>query len=230
MFRTGKYGLHVLVVFDEGTDINQVNAFLLGLDRDPATPLLRPDGGHRDIDPRDHLIDARKNLCERFGSCLLIPPHPDQKNGLCKFLQPADAACLLKEVPPDALEHCPEAEVQKLQSTGILDPKFLERLAVVEFSDPKSLEDIGTKRQPEGVLRATYLKLSVTNLEALRLALHDPETRLCVGNVPPAVHSRIRRMVVSGSGFLSTTPRNKVFKIDCRKNSCIAYYLMSHVA
>lgn len=200
-FRMGKHGLHVLAVLDEATDIEQVNSFLLGLDRDPATPLLKPDGTHRDIDSKEHVADALKRLCERFG-CLLIPPHPDQANGICKSLQPADAAKLLKEMCPDALEHCPEGEVRRLQSTGTLDRKFFQRLSLVEFSDPKRLEEIGTKRQADGTLRATYLKLSATNLDALRLALHDPETRLRVGSIPPTVHARVRRMEVSGSGFL----------------------------
>jgi chromosome segregation protein len=36
----------------------------------------------------------------------------------------------------------------------------------------------------------------------MRLALHDPETRLSIGGIPPAIHSRIRSMAISGSGFL----------------------------
>jgi hypothetical protein len=194
-------GLHVLAIFDETADIDQVNSFLLALDRDGAKPLFTPDRKHRDIDPKDNVADTLKRLCARFG-CVLIFPHPDQPNGVCKGFQAVEAAKLLKEISPDALEHCPAAEIHRLQSTGVLNSRFFERLALVEFSDPKRIEDIGTKRRMDGMLRATYLKLSATNVEALRLALHDPETRLCIGEVPAAVHARIQRIVVTGSGFL----------------------------
>lgn len=200
-FQTGKYGLHVLAVFDEEADIEQVSSFLQSLDRDAATPLIRPDRTHRDIDLKESVPVALKSLRERFG-CLLILSHPDQQNGLCKSLQPVNAARLLKEISPDALEYCSDVEVRKLQSTAVLDSKFFERLSFVEFSDPHCLDEIGGKKRPDGTLRATYLKLSATDLEAIRLALRDPETRLCLGDVPPAVHARIRRMAVSGSGFL----------------------------
>jgi hypothetical protein len=176
-FAVGR-GLHVLAVFDEATDIEQVNSFLLALDRDGAKPLFTSNRKHRDIDPKENVADTLKRLCERFG-CLLIFPHPDQPNGLSKSFQPVEAAKLLKEISPDAMEHCPEAEVRKLQSTGVLSSKFFERLSLIEFSDPKCIEEIGTKRRADGKLHATYLKLSAIDVEALRLALHDPETR-CV--------------------------------------------------
>lgn len=200
-FRTGKYGLHILAVFEENTDIDQVNSFLLSLDRDAATPLFDATGKHRDLDLKGNVADALNSLRQRFG-CLLIPPHPDQENGLCKSLQPADAAKLLKEISPDAIEHCPEIQAQRLQSTGVLDGKFLAQLARVEFSDPKRIEEIGTKLTADGIPRSTYLKLSAVHLEALRLALHDPETRLRLGSIPASVHARVKKVVVSGSGFL----------------------------
>jgi len=53
-----------------------------------------------------------------------------------------------------------------------------------------------------GTPRATYVKLSAIDLEALRLALHDPETRLAVGAIPGSGHTRIRSMSVDGAGFL----------------------------
>jgi chromosome segregation protein len=70
------------------------------------------------------------------------------------------------------------------------------------LSDPKCIDEIETKKRADGRLRTTYLKLSAIDLEALRLALHNPETRLCIGEVPAAVHIRIQRIVVTASGFL----------------------------
>lgn len=89
-FSVGR-GLHVLAVFDEATDIEQVNSFLLTLDRDGARPPITPNRKHRDIEPKEHVTDTLKRLCAHFR-CLLILPHPDQPNGFCRSFQPVEAA------------------------------------------------------------------------------------------------------------------------------------------
>jgi hypothetical protein len=89
-FSVGR-GLHVLAVFDEATDIEQVNSFLLTLDRDGARPPITPNRKHRDIEPKEHVTDTLKRLCARFR-WLLIFPHPDQPNGFCRSFQPVEAA------------------------------------------------------------------------------------------------------------------------------------------
>lgn len=200
-FREGKYGFHILAIFSGDTDLKALNTFLQSLDKDPASPLFDSQGSHRDIDLRISLRDALNDLRSRYN-CLLILPHPDQPEGFCKIPKPEDAAKLLLEVRPDAMEHCPEKEKKRLVSTGVLPPNFWDHLAFVEFSDPKRIEEIGTKCRTDEVLRATYLKLSATDLDALRLAFHDPETRLSIGAVPSAIHPRIRSLAIAGSGFL----------------------------
>lgn len=200
-FREGKYALHILAIFPGDTDLKSLNNFLRSLDKEPVSPLLDNQGSHRDIELKISLADAIKDLRSRFN-CLLILPHPDQPNGLCKSLTAEAAAKLLMKIGPDAIEYCPEKEKKKLQSTGILSENFWDQLAFVEFSNPKRIEEIGTQYRTNGILRATYLKLSATNLDALRLALHDPETRLSIGEIPSAIHPRIRSMAISGSGFL----------------------------
>jgi hypothetical protein len=200
-FKEGKSGLHILAIFPGDTDLKAVNTFLQSLDKDPSSPLLDNQGSHRDIDLKIRLTDALKDLRSRFN-CLLVLPHPDQANGLCKSLTAEAAAKLLIEIEPDAIEYCPEKEKKKLQATGVLSASFWDQLSLVEFSNPKRIEEIGKQYRTDGTLRATYLKLSATNLDALRLALHDPETRLSIGGIPSAIHPRIRSMVISGPGFL----------------------------
>jgi DNA repair ATPase RecN len=200
-FKAGKYGLHVLAIFGGDTDPSSINSFLQSLDREAARPLFNANRSHRDIDPKQNVAESLISLRESFR-CLLIPPHPDQDNGICKSLKVSDAAKFLADIRPDAIEHCPETEIQRLQSTGIPSKNFFANLSRVEFSDPKRIEQIGTRTQQDGTPRATYLKLSATDLDALRLALHDPATRLAIASVPQSTHARIRRMEVSGSGFL----------------------------
>jgi DNA repair ATPase RecN len=200
-FRQYKYALHILAIFAGDTDLKSLNTFLRSLDKNPATPLFDNRGSHRDIDLKMSLTDALKDLRNQFN-CLLILPHPDQTNGLCKSLTAEVAAKLLMEIGPDAIEYCPDKEKNRLQSTGVLSTNFWEQVASVEFSNPKRIEEIGTQYRTNGTLRATYLKLSATNLDALRLALHDPQTRLSIGGIPTASHPRIRSIAISGSGFL----------------------------
>lgn len=203
----GKYGLHVLAIFNSDTDYVGLNDFLKFLDRDPTTPLIDSNGAHRDIDPRLNVIEALEDIRERFN-CLIILPHPDQKNGFCKSLQTKEAAEFLLSLQPDAVEHCPDAEIRKLQSTNVLPSGFFDYLSFVEFSDPKRIEDIGTKGLSDGGERSTFIKLSANDLGALRLALHDPETRVTIGSVPPPNHARIQNILVSGSGFLGNLSIN----------------------
>jgi len=200
-FREGGYGLHVLAIFAGDTDLRVLNSFLRSLDKDPGSPLFDGQGSHRDIQPKISLTDALKTFRNRFN-CLLIFPHPDRANGLCRFLRTELAAELLAEIDPDAIESMSEKEKEKFRYEGVLSKEFWDRMAFVDFSNPKRIEEIGTRYRGDGTLRATYLKLGTTQLDVLRLALHDPESRLSLGGMPSAVHPRIRSMTISGSGFL----------------------------
>ena len=200
-FKQSKYGLHILAIFSGNTDLKGLNTFLRSLDKTSTTPLFDNHGAHRDIELKTSLAEALKDLRSRFN-CLLVLPHPDQANGFYKGLAPDVAAKFLLEIRPDAIEYFPEKEKKKLQSSGVLPEDFWDQIAFVEFSNSKRIEEIGTQYRTDGLLRATYLKLSATNLDALRLALHDPQTRLSIGGIPSANHPRIRSMTISGSGFL----------------------------
>jgi predicted ATPase len=200
-FAYPKYGLHVLAIFRAEEDLNSINDFLRAQHNDPSTHLLQNDGNHHDLPPKEIPVQILKKLRERF-KCILIPPHPDQDNGFLKSMRVEDAAGFLDELRPDAVEHMKPKDLERLKTNNAHPLPWLDRLAQVEFSDPKSVEDIGRKNKADGTARATYLKLSAIDLDALRLALHDPETRLCIGNPPRPIHARVRRMKVSGSGFL----------------------------
>ena len=204
---TFKDGPHLIAVFPGDVHLKALNAFLRSLDKTPAAPLFDPRGTHRDLDLRNGLNDALKELRARFN-CLLILPHPDQAGSLFQRLTAEAAAQFLKEIEPDAVEDCPEELKQKLQSTGVLPENFWNQLAWVEFSNPKRIEEIGTRSREDGNLCSTYLKLSSVRLDALKLALHDPETRLSVGGLPPDGHPRIRNVAISGAGFLGNLSLN----------------------
>jgi chromosome segregation protein len=198
--REGKNDLHLLTIFAGDTPLRDVNAFLQSLDKDSVSPLVDNRGGQRDVDLNTGLIDALKALRNRF-SCLLVVPYSDQAKGL-KGLTAEVVTRFLLEIQPDAIEGCPEEERERLRSKGDLPANFWNRVAFVEFSNPKRIEEIGTQCRIDGTLRSTYVKLSATSIDALRLALHDPETRLSIGGVPSSSHPKIRNLAISGSGFL----------------------------
>ena len=201
-FRSGKYGLHLLAVFPLATDPEESNRFLGSIALDRAARLVDPATGvHRDIEPADNLFTVVRALRERFH-CLIIVPHADDDNGLARTMNPEDAARHLQGWAPDALDHCADRVVTRLRSTAVLPADFFDNLAFVEFSDNHTIAEIGTKQCAGGLARATYLKLSATDLDAVRLALHDPRTRRAVGVVPVPAHVRITGLDVTGSGFL----------------------------
>jgi len=203
--KVGKYGLHILAIFAYDTPPEKINQALTALDRNPTEPLIRDDGSHRDIDPRDNYKDAILRLKNQFAPPpLLIVAHPTDSNGLLKSLSPQEAAEFIRDVQPDAIEGpLSEGDKRRLISTSILRRDQLERIAVVSFSDPKRIEDIGAKHRSDGSLRATHLKLSVLDdLRAIRLALRDHEILVGLGEKPEPAYTRLEGVEVDGSGFL----------------------------
>lgn len=201
-FTAGKHGLHVLAIFSAATKPEEVNRFLNSLDRDPAR-LLFEGRDSRDIVPKEHVATSLQQLKQRFD-CLLIFPHPDQRNGLCRSFQAKEAAEILEVTRPDAIEHCSDSAIQSLRSTHVLRDEVLDRLARVEFSDPKSIAEIGSKTT-DGEARLTWVKLSAFDVDALRLAFHDPEVRIRREPPPLYAYGKVAGLAIDGSGFLNRT-------------------------
>ena len=196
-----KYGLHVLAIFRADEDPNLINDFLKGQQKDPTIALMNEDGTHEDLDLEANPAAMLKKLRTRFD-CLLIPPHPDQKKGFMKSMKPKEAANFLIELEPDAVEHMRTSDAKKLRDHSTSPVTWMDDLAMVEFSDPKAINEIGTKTKTDNTPRATFLKLSSSDLQAVRLALYDPSTRVSTGKPPISQHDRIEQMEVTGSGFL----------------------------
>ncbi|MCS7055962.1 MAG: AAA family ATPase [Thermoflexales bacterium] len=199
----GKHGLHVLAIFSWDGDPDALNrAVDKLLDDDSQEPLVRDDGTHRDLCPKENLAECLIRL-RRQTDCLLIFPHPNDNNGLLKTYAPAEAAELLERIRPDAIEQFDAKDRQRLLSTGKIARQTLDRIAGIQSSDNHSLAEIGTKAQPDGARRATYLKLSAPeDLRALRLALRDAGILVRAGDPPLLRHTRVERLALDGNGFL----------------------------
>lgn len=195
----GGKGLHILVVGDPGARPEDINDAIRFLGRQPQ-PLFRDREQHLDLDLRSSLADALRSLRQQLR-CAIILPHVKEKSGMLKELGARQTAQFIGEGLVDGIDHC-EDVVKSLQGTGILTAERLDSIACTLSSDPKALDEIGTKRLPDGRLRATWIKLSTVDAAALRLALHDPQTRVLTRQPEPPQHPRILSMEVEGAGFL----------------------------
>ena len=126
--------------------------------------------------------------------------HATENNGLIKVLGAQQAAELIRDGLIDGIDHCESAK-EKLRSTGILSRERLDSLACTLSGDPKNLEQVGAKTLTDGRRRLTWIKLSTVSADALRLALHDPPTRLLTRPPENVHHPLILAMEVTG-GFL----------------------------
>ena len=198
-FTGGKYGLHILLIFDERENIEGINRFVHSLDKNPQNNLVE-GRTHRRLESKYELEQLISEIRRRFN-CLVIFAHPEDDKGIFKSFNPQQAAKYIKNIKPDAIEKFSNSTKNRLLSTGVLTKEELERIAQIENSDPKSLEEIGNKKRG-GKTRATYLKLSDFSLDAIKLALHDPSVRVAIYSPPEMTHDWITGIKIKGSSFL----------------------------
>jgi ABC-type Mn2+/Zn2+ transport system ATPase subunit len=190
-------GLHILIIFEYDQDIDGINDYIKSLDQNPQTALLIDSRAHRDITLQKNLKIILEEIKTKFN-CLIIYPHPNDKNGILSF-QPKEAAELLKLA--DAIEFIEVNDKNKLISTGSLGTSFFDNFAVIENTDPKSIDEIGSK-QRKGKIRTTYLKLSSVSINAIKLAFHDPELRVSIYEKKDKKNDRILSVKINGTSFL----------------------------
>jgi ABC-type cobalamin/Fe3+-siderophores transport system ATPase subunit len=190
-------GLHILIIFEYDQDINGINDYIKSLDQKPHEALINDDRSHRDINLQRDLKIILEQIKSNFN-CLIIYPHPNNKNGI-NSIQPKEYAELLKFA--DAIEFIDENDKNKLISTGSLEKSFFDNFAIIENTDPKSIDEIGSK-QRNGKIRTTYLKLSSVSINAIKLALHDPALRVSAHEKRDKKNDRIISVKINGTSFL----------------------------
>ena len=195
----GKYGLHLLIILEDNVDIDGFNTFLHSLDENPQDQLVSGRTA-RGIKPRFKLEEIINEIREKFN-CLVIFPHPEGDKGIFKSFAPQDIAEYISNIKPDAIEFFYDQWTNKLQSTNKISLEELRKIAIIENSDPKLIDEIGNKKRDDKI-RATYVKLSDFSLSALKLALHDPQVRVKLYQKPEMYHNRIKKILIDGTTFL----------------------------
>ena len=192
-------GLHILLIFDYNSDIDGINNYIQALNKTPEKPLIYNDRSHDDITLKSNLSDVLEELHNKF-SCLVIFPHPENKNGLLDANQAKEAANLLKMA--DAIEFISDQGKNRLVATGEVNKDFFEsKIAIIENTDPKSIDEIGCKQRGNKI-RCTYIKLSSVSLNAIRIAFQDPSLRVRLYEEPKEIVDKIESIEISGSTFL----------------------------
>jgi len=191
-------GLHILIVFEYHEGIDGINSYIRALDQNPQQNLVNEDRSHRDINLQKDLKIILEEIKAKFN-CLIIYPHPNDKNGLLNSSQPKNAAEFLKYA--DAIEFVEDNEIKRIKDTNILEKSFFDNLSIVENTDPKSFDEIGAKQRNNNI-RTTYLKLSTVSINAIKLALNDPSLRVRIHEKPEKKKDRIISIKINGTSFL----------------------------
>ena len=191
-------GLHLLLICDANTDPERINEVIRHQGR-RLQSLFSSREQHTDLELRQPLPETLRAIRKELG-CVIVAAHARQKNGILKEWGAEKTAELVRDGLLDAIDHCEDAKTS-LRGTGVLSTERLESLACTLSSDPKNLEEIGAKTTSDGRPRLTWIKLSTVDTTALRLALHDPKTRVLTQCPAPARHPMVLSMEVQG-GFL----------------------------
>lgn len=193
-------GLHLLLVCSPDTDPARIADVIRFQGK--STERLYPDSmrsGNEELKLRGSLAETLANVREQLG-CVIIAAHANSSKGLFQSLTVPDAAELIREGLIDAIDQC-DSTLEKLRGTGEFTSEQLDSIACTLSSDPHSLAEIGTKTLPDGRRSLTWVKLSAVDAAALRLALHDPQTRVLTRQPQPVRHARILSMEAEG-GYL----------------------------
>jgi chromosome segregation protein len=194
----GGKGLHLLLICSEDTNPDLVGE-VIKHQGERSKALYEGRNEHTDLDLRDSLKDALRNIRQELD-CAVIAAHARDKNGILRVLGAEQTAVLVHDGLLDAIDNCEDAR-DTLQGTAILSSDRLDRLSCTLSGDPKSLEEIGSKVTMEQHPRLTWIKLSSMTSAAIRLALHDPQTRVTTRKPATARHPRIVSARFQG-GFL----------------------------
>ena len=204
-------GLHILIIFEYDQEIDGINDYIKSLDQRPHENLIKNDRSHRDINLQKDLKVVLEEIKSNFN-CLIIFPHPNDKNGLLSSFQPKEAAEFL--IFADAIEFIDENDKNRIVSTRVLNKLFFTNLAVIENTDPKSLGEIGCKQRIDKT-RCTYIKLSSVSLNAIRIAFQDPSLRVRLYEKPEETGDKIETIEISGAKFLKDVKINFNSNLNC---------------
>jgi len=207
----GGKGLHLLLICSPSVTSNEI-VDAIRYEHHGGAMLFQGRGEHDDVNLRQPLSVTVASLRTRLN-CVVLAPHARDGNGLLRAVGPEQSAELVRLGLVDGFDQCEDAE-RSLQGTGLFTTEDLSRVACTLSSDPKDFSHIGRRSTSDGRRRMTWLKLSRIDAPAIRLALHDPLSRVLTRPPRAPVHARVRSIAVEG-GFLDGLSLNPSDDLTC---------------
>ena len=192
----GANGIHTLVVFSDEwlKDGNYINPFLsVAFGGRPSTQYENRNGR-----TSLNLIDTLKKLEDYQKDFFIVFAHVEQRGGLWN------------ELGGGRFGEFGKNEIFKRRILGFQQVRTRDDCATVkqwlgdwypaevEGSDPKSIDQIGRKNP-------CYLKLGSPTFEAIKFALIDYKSRLCLNSAAIYTHSHIKQIHFKGGIFNEQT-------------------------
>jgi len=181
-------GIHILVLFEAGTSLGEINAAIGRCGPNPGCP-------------NGTTGESYANIMSRMAEAgaLAIPAHANvSPTGLLTTRSGQPLAAMIKHPDLHAIGISPHVDAAKDQNAvvqGAGDFKRVHPIAVIHADDvmgPRQLKRAGA---------STWFKMSSESLESLKLAVRTPETRVSLSDPQSTPRARIKNVSWVG-GFL----------------------------
>ncbi len=215
-----KPGLHLLVIFQENTNLDVIDKFLAdgGYTKDTS--------GEEDLTvvPNWDVLNLYDET-EKF-ECMVIEAHTDSRKGIFNTIDKGSyrASCL-KSPQLCAICYRSEEQKDKLQNTLQLAKEYRRQvpLAFVKFSDAHSVRDIGRE--------LTWVRMEEISYKALKEAFKN-ESEL-VSTEPPSLAKILDNLLSLNNSFgvkdLSEDNKHNLQKLICALNNSKGGYALAGV-
>lgn len=178
--KAGLNQIHFIVLFDPGTDAEEINHYLSGLDLQPAKRFYADGTPHSTSKNIEELLNFLAQPNQTLKG-LPIAAHVSDKNGLLKDMKGEQRILAYKHKHliaveiPGAVKDLSDFEKDTL--TGKKNDYGNKPVACLNHSDGRGLQQVNPGYLPVGE-KSTRVKLSKFNIEALRQAFIDFESRV----------------------------------------------------
>lgn len=206
----GKYGIHIIAIFDTDKDSKYLIGFL------GALGISAKEYGKQDSLIEKSIIDVIDIIHDWNG--LAIPAHANSSKGVLHDIQGQQRIRIIQHphlLAVEATDFDKPTGERTIDYLNGKDPNYKRKLAVFQSSDNRDPEGNGHSLEGIGA-RFSYFKLDKINLEGLRQCFIHPEARIAT-ELTVNKHNIIKSLKLSNNGFL----KNQIFEFHEGLNSLI---------
>lgn len=208
--KDGSSGIHVVIIFDDEWIYNKENENYIQKFLDQSFTGITNYSKSPYPNSNYNLQELYKCLEAYKKDYFINLAHVDDPNGLFSELRGRNLTAFLDS-------EAYREKVFALQKSRTYDNlnKLPYPIALVEGSDNKNIESIGTSNKVHGVTQKTYIKLGAYNFESMKYALKDFQNRIS-NEIPQIKNAYIKSIEIEGGIF-----SNKKISFSSELNSLI---------